>query len=89
MIDITKQKIEGIKALRQFCHDTFGVDPGLKNTKEFADTLQSVAYDQEEIVKGLVQEVRRVLTDSGRTAFVLDKAVSRLAAEGVYPSAGG
>ncbi len=38
-IDVDAQKTEAIKEVRNFCKLAFGVEPGLKETKEFMDTL--------------------------------------------------
>lgn len=41
MIDIRVNKIEAIKALRQFTLDTFGLTAGLKLSKDFVEALQA------------------------------------------------
>jgi len=39
MINHTTHKIDAIKALRSYCLDTFGVTPGLKESKDFIEAL--------------------------------------------------
>lgn len=45
MIDIRDEEIKAIKVLREFCHETFGVASGLKQSKDFVEDLISLQQD--------------------------------------------
>lgn len=44
-------KINAIKALRQFCLDTYGIDPGLRISKDFVEAIPKPKLTPEEVLK--------------------------------------
>jgi ribosomal protein L7/L12 len=63
MINIQREKIKAIKALREFCHETFGVGCGLKVAKDFieemiAPQVETIAAMQKKI--NTLYEVRHI-----------------------------
>ena len=51
-IDARTEKINAIKAIRQHCLDTFGVTPGLKESKDFIEQVIIPAYPTDVVIKG-------------------------------------
>lgn len=39
IINIKEQKIDAIRAVREFCSETFGANSGLKETKDFVELM--------------------------------------------------